>query len=208
MKLLRKLYIKTSDLTHGYQGNKSKITSFYRLWAPLYDISIKLDPAYIRNLRKMIESTVALGDYSLDIGCGTGLGTIHAATIAQKVLGLDYSKDMLNKCQKKIKNHKINNIDLREGFFPQALKPEEIFDSIITSFMLAHFNKEQRMQAIKDIFEALKPNGKIGLFSAQGEIASTFQTKKEIEINLSSAGFCNIMIEDVDDIYRISIAEK
>jgi hypothetical protein len=64
------------------------------------------------------------------------------------------------------------------------------------------------MQVITNIFEALKPNGKIGLFSAQGEIASTFQTKEEIEINLSSAGFRNIMIEDVDDIYRISIAEK
>lgn len=39
-------------------------------------------------------------------------------------------------------------------------------------------------------------------------IASTFQTKEELINNLSSAGFNNILIEDVDDIYRISTATK
>ena len=208
MKILRKLYIKTTNLTHGYQDKQSKIVSFYKLWAPLYDLSIKLDPAYNKNLIKMINSTVSQGDYTLDIGCGTGLGTIYAATIAQKVLGIDSSNDMLTKLEKKNKKQKICNIQLRNGFFPQTLKPKDKFNSIITSFMLAHLSKEQRTQAIKAMFDILEPNGKIGLFSAQGEIAPTFQTKKEIENNLLSAGFRNIIIEDVNDIYRISTAEK
>jgi hypothetical protein len=58
------------------------------------------------------------------------------------------------------------------------------------------------------MFEILETNGEIGLFSAQGEIAPTFQTKEEIENNLSSAGFRKIIIRDTDDIYRISTAEK
>ena len=115
---------------------------------------------------------------------------------------------MLKKLQKKIKKEKINNIELREGFFPQALRPEEKFQSIISSFMLAHLSKEQRTLSIKTMFDILDTGGKIGLFSAQGEIAPTFQTKEEIENNLSSSGFRNITIEDIDDIYRISIAEK
>ena len=208
MKLLRKLYIKTTNLTHGYQNKKSRLISFYKLWAPLYDISIKLDPAYNKNLKEMIDSTVSPGDFTLDVGCGTGLGTIYAATIAQKILGIDSSKHMLNKLQKKIKSHGINNIDIREGFFPQVLESEEKFNSIITSFMLAHLSRDQRSEAIKAMFEILEAGGKIGLFSAQGEIAATFQTKEEIENNLSSAGFNNIVVNNVNDIYRVSTAEK
>lgn len=208
MNILRKLYIKTTNLTHRYQDIQSKIVSFYKLWAPLYDISVKLDPAYHRNLRDMIDSAVSQGDSTLDIGCGTGLGSIYAATIAQKLLGIDSSKSMLDKFQKKISKKKIHNIELIEGFFPQALKPDETFKSIITSFMLAHLSRDQRTQAITFMFKILEPGGKIGLFSAQGEIASAFQTKKETKQNLSFAGFCNIMIKDIDDIYRISIAEK
>ena len=207
MNLLRKIYIQTTNLTHGYQGKeKAKLISFYKLWSPLYDISIKLDPAYHRNLKKMITSVVMPGDSTLDIGCGTGLGAIYAATIAQKVVGIDISTDMLDRLKRKTKKQKISNIDIRKGFFPQAIKNEEKFKSIISSFMLAHLGKEQRTQAIKAMFDRLEPKGRIGLFSARGEIASTFQTKEEIITDLSSAGFVNILVEDVDDIYRIATA--
>lgn len=46
------------------------------------------------------------------------------------------------------------------------------------------------------------------MFSAQGEIASTFETKGEIMKNLKSAGLQKIEINDVSDIYRITRAEK
>ena len=74
--------------------------------------------------------------------------------------------------------------------------------------MLAHIDKKHRASIIKDMFKLLESNGKIGLLSAQGEIASTFQTKEEIENNLSHAGFSDIVIQDIDDIYRIATARK
>jgi cyclopropane fatty-acyl-phospholipid synthase-like methyltransferase len=156
----------------------------------------------------MIDAVVAPDNVTLDIGCGTGLSTIYAAKIAGKVVGIDPSADMLNKLKKKIKKHQITNIDIREGFFPEAVKEGEKFQSIKSSFMLAHLNKKQRASVIKNIFNHLESNGKIGLFSAQGEVASTFQTKEEIENNLTSIGFRDIVIQDIDDIYRISTAIK
>ncbi len=62
--------------------------------------------------------------------------------------------------------------------------------------------------AIMSMFEHLKSGGRIGLFEAQGEIAPTFQTKKEIETNLLNAGFDDISIDDVSDIYRMATAAK
>jgi ubiquinone/menaquinone biosynthesis C-methylase UbiE len=208
MNALRRLYIKTTDLTHGYKGNPSKLASLYKLWSPLYDTSIKMDPAYNRNLKRMVFSAVSKNDSTLDIGCGTGIGTIHASKIARRVLGIDPSKDMLHKLQTKIRKQSIENIEIRNGFFPQSLKYGERFGSIISSFMLAHLSRSQQMQAVIAMFDILEPGGKIGLFSAQGEIAPTFQTRKELTDDLSSAGFSNYYFLDLDDIYRITIAKK
>jgi len=203
------MYIKTTDITHGFQNERvSKFLFFYRLWARFYDMSVKLDPAYCRNLKRMIDAVVTSEGVTLDIGCGTGLSAVYAAAIADKVIGIDPSTDMLDRLKKKIRKHKITNIDIRQGFFPEAVKAGEKFQSIISSFMLAHLNKNQRTSVIREMFNLLESKGKIGLFSAQGEIASTFQTKEEIRNNLSCAGFRDIVIQDIDDIYRISTAIK
>ena len=209
MNLSRHVYIKTTDFTHGFQGEPaSKFLFFYRLWASFYDISVKLDPAYCRNLHNMITRVVTSDSITLDVGCGTGLGTIHAATIANKVISVDPSKDMLNKLKKKIRNRGITNVDVRKGYFPEVVGADEKFQSIFSSFMLAHLNKCQRTAMIQDMFNLITSGGKIGLFSAQGEIATTFQTRDEIQHNLELAGFKDIVIQDVDDIYRISTAIK
>ena len=208
MKILRKLYIKSTNLTGGYQDDRSKLLSLYKLWAPFYDYTVRLDPAYNRNLYRMIRSTVAVNDRTLDIGCGTGLGAMAASRIAKTVLGIDPSATMLGKLKKKIKKHALSNIETRAGFFPQAIKADEKFNSIVTSFMLAHLIPVQRSEVIKAMRDCLENDGRVGIFGARGEVAPAFQTRMEMEANLSSAGFSNYVIEDVDDIYRIAIAEK
>jgi len=173
-KPFRKLYIKTTDLTHGFQGELEKIVSFYKLWAFFYDFSVKLDPAFSRELKNMIDSVVKETDVVLDIGCGTKLG----------------------------------NIEVIVGSFPESLNQEAKFDSVISSFTIAHFPVEQRGIIYQHIFSHLISNGRMGLFSAQGEIASTFETKDEIIRNCESAGFRRIEIDEVSDIYRIVKAER
>jgi hypothetical protein len=44
-------YIQTADLTHGYQGSvPAELLRFYWLWAPIYDLTVCLDPAYPRSI--------------------------------------------------------------------------------------------------------------------------------------------------------------
>lgn len=204
-KPLRLLFIKSTDLTHGFQNNQGKLGKFYRFWASCYDFSVGLEPAYQRELRKMVAAVVRPGDVTLDIGCGTGLGALAAARIAAKVVGIDPSQAMLVKLQTKTQQQKLANIEIRAGFFPDEIDPTEKFDSVISSFMLAHLPPESRQHIIADMFDCLKPNGRLGLFGAQGEIASAFQTRDELMHNLSAAGFQEIQINDVSDIYRTSI---
>jgi len=204
----RTIYMKTTNLTHGCQQNRKAAGWLYKLWAPVYDLSVRLDPAYRRNLLHMVEHVVRVSDRVLDVGCGTGLGTVAAANNAKEVVALDPSRAMLGKLAKKLKRANIANVEMRNGYFPDGLEQGKTYECIITSFMLAHLTPEARCAAIMSMFERLTSGGRIGLFGAQDEIAPAFQTKEEVETNLLEAGFDNICIEDVSDIYRIATAVK
>ncbi len=176
LKPFRKLYIKSTDFTHSYQGKD----------------------------KKLIGLAIKYGDTTLDIGCGTGISTLYASEIADKVIGIDLSADMMRKLEQKISRKKSVNIKVITGRFPEALPKNIKFDSIISSFAIVHFTPKQR----KSLYNLLLSGGRLGLFSAQGEIASSFETKNEIVSNLELAGFNKIETNDVSDIYRIVTAEK
>ncbi len=208
LKLFRELYIKSTNLTHGYQGKAGKLVGFYRLWSYCYDFSVGLDPAFHRQMKSMISATVKPGDEVLDIGCGTGISTFYAAKIAKKVVGIDLSANMLAKLERKIRRRKTANIEVVHGSYPEALPRGMKFDCIISSFTIVHFTPGQRGGIYKNIYEQLRDGGRLGLFCARGEIAPSFETKDEIATNLAAAGFKNIKISDVSDIYRIVLAER
>ena len=207
-KFFRVLYIKTTNFTKKYQSRDKKLINFYKIWSYCYDISISLDPAYKNELKKMINLTVKDSDITLDIGCGTGISTIYASKIANEVIGIDLSSDMIYKLKKKINKKNIKNIKLINGKVPEKLPQNLKFNSIISSFAIVHFTPEDRKKLYKQIFDLLLNKGKTGLFLAQGEIAPSFETKDEIVNNLKESGFKNIKLFDVADIYRIVIAEK
>jgi cyclopropane fatty-acyl-phospholipid synthase-like methyltransferase len=156
----------------------------------------------------MVASVVRPGDTTLDVGSGTGLGTVYAASIAARVVAIDPSKEMGARLHKKIRSRNLENVEVRHGYFPDALLPGESFDSVISSFMLAHLEPEERARAIIAMFHCLKRGGRLGFFSAQGEVAPTFQTRAEVEEHLSVAGFAKCEARDLSDIYRIATAMR
>jgi cyclopropane fatty-acyl-phospholipid synthase-like methyltransferase len=208
-KPFRIAYIRTTDLTHGYQGSEpDRLLRFYRLWAPVYDLSVRLDPAYLRNLERMVALVVRAGDTTLDAGSGTGLGSVLAAAIAARVVAIDPSREMTTRLHETIRGRRLENVEVRQGYFPDALVSGESFDSVISSFMLAHLETEERARAIIAMFHSLERGGRLGLFAAQGEIAPTFQTRAEVEEQLSAAGFANLEVLDLSDVYRITTATR
>lgn len=205
---LRRVYISSTNLTHGYQGRPEKQANLYKLWSPFYDLSLKLDPGYVAGIRQMITAVVQDDDMVLDIGCGTGLVTIYAAKRAQRVTSIDPSAEMLAKLRRKIDKQQITNIDLIPGFFPDALASTMTFDAVISSFAIVHIPRGGRQAVYQAIYNCLRGNGRLGTFSAQGEIAPAFEMKEEVRQNLEVVGFHEIQITDVHDIYRVVTAVK
>lgn len=72
----------------------------------------------------------------LEIGCGTGKNTEFLITKARKLIGADFSPEMLAKAKEKFREKpvKFRQMDLREDWD----FPENAFDLIICSLVLEH----------------------------------------------------------------------
>ena len=87
-----------------------KIKNDYDAWAHKYDI----DANPTRDLDKIVTiESLSKIDFSnvLEIGCGTGKNTEWLVTRANRLVGLDFSKNMLALALEKINSDKVDFID-------------------------------------------------------------------------------------------------
>jgi ubiquinone/menaquinone biosynthesis C-methylase UbiE len=94
-----------------------RIIDKYNAWAHQYDYDI--------NPTRDLDKTVTMESLSnidffkvLELGCGSGKNTEWLITKADKLVGLDFSKNMLDQARKKVKNDKVTfiNTDLNENW--------------------------------------------------------------------------------------------
>ncbi len=203
---LRRIYMRSSSLSTAGSGNRGYVRFLYASWARFYDWSIGLDPAYRRNAQRMLDAAVRDGDRVLDVGIGTGVLAEYAAARSRAWTGIDYSGAMLARAARKIAASREGKVTLQWGDARTLPFDDGYFDTVVSSFVLPHFSRDERVPVLKEMLRTLRPGGRLGLFLAQGEQAPLFDTREVLESNLVLAGFDNILIEDRDDVYRVVTA--
>ncbi|MCK9614694.1 MAG: class I SAM-dependent methyltransferase [Candidatus Omnitrophica bacterium] len=140
--------------------NSKTTKSWFNCWSNKYDQTLgKI--SFHRDLLDLIASNskVKDGDKILDVGCGTGLLSLR---LLQKsdcaIIGVDYSKEMLDIFKDKIKKLKLHNkvsvglIDANSLNFKK-----NTFDIVVSSVALHHLR--DKLQVVRTIFRILKPGG-------------------------------------------------
>lgn len=89
----------------------------------------------------------------LDLGCGTGKLSVELAKNGAKVIGIDMSKDMLEKAKLNYPTIEFNFADATE------LNYENYFDTVFSNAVL-HWIKDHR-KLLKSVYKALKTKGKL-----------------------------------------------
>ncbi|WP_109302417.1 class I SAM-dependent methyltransferase [Aquimarina sp. AU474] len=122
-----------------------------------YNITRKADPYLFSRLYTLLNPVS--GNLYLDIGCGTGNYTSEFSKKGHQFIGIDPSREMLEKAGIKDKTitwkiGKAEHIDL----------PSESIDGIIASLTLHHWKDLKK--GFSELNRILKPNGKIILFTA------------------------------------------
>ncbi|EAJ0334805.1 class I SAM-dependent methyltransferase [Campylobacter lari] len=115
----------------------------------LWNKKAKSYARYNPNLNEIQKATFAklgsLQDESVvDIGCGSGVWTLHLAQKAKSVLGVDSSSAMLEILQEDAKNHAISNVKTLNLDF------ENFYKNNNTKFDLAFLSMSPALQNEKD----------------------------------------------------------
>ncbi len=141
--------------------------SWYDTFSGFYDLTV--EPHY-KEARKIGVDKLNLkeGDVVLDLACGTGPNLKHLSPLVGKtglVIGLDYSRGMINKAKKKVAENNWENViliqeDAREISKDQIAKycgREIHFDNIISVLGLSVIPEHE--EVFENTYALLKPGG-------------------------------------------------
>lgn len=102
------------------------------------------------------------GEIVVDLGSGAGIDVFLAAKeVADggKVIGIDFTDDMLNKATDAAKKYKINNVEFRKGDIENSIPVEDhSVDAVISNCVINLTTN--KINAFKEVYRILKQEGK------------------------------------------------
>lgn len=120
----------------------------------------------------------------LDSGCGTGENALSFASRGQKVTGIDFLAEPINRAKQKATERGLTATFLVMDAL--ALKDlPEVFDSVIDSGLFHVFGDEDRRRYVEGLASVLKPGGRLFLLcfsdAEPGEQGPRRVSRNEIE---------------------------
>lgn len=101
------------------------------------------------------------GESVLDVGCGSGVDTLIAATMVGKegwVAGIDIIPEMLGRARENLRRTDLGNVTFQEASAEDLPFPEVSFDVVISNGVFNLIPDKQK--ALEEVFRVLKPSGR------------------------------------------------
>ncbi|MBN1157176.1 class I SAM-dependent methyltransferase [Candidatus Woesearchaeota archaeon] len=137
---------------------KKNIKMLYREWAKDYDSDSKRYLATAINERAVVPLLAPKkSDTILDIGCGTGRFTIPLAKRCRKIVGVDFSDEMLDVARRRsacLRNTEFINADITKKLPFRA----NTFDKVLCILVVDHVMDLSPL--FREVRRVLKPGGK------------------------------------------------
>ena len=123
-------------------------------------ISFQQHRLWRRDVMKQMQ--VSPGDHVLDVCCGTGDWTMTLADAVGKtgkVIGLDFSANMLSVGIKKKMKQRISHVEFEHGNAMELPFEDNSFDYVTIGFGLR--NVPDYQQVLNEMYRVVKPGGKV-----------------------------------------------
>jgi SAM-dependent methyltransferase len=121
----------------------------------------------------------------LDAGCAYGRDSAWFTTKGLKTVGIDMSKELLQRARQFYPELEFHEMDVRHLDFPN-----NYFSGVWCNAVLLHLNDEDVTRAVKEIRRVLMPGGAVCISfkegQGSGEVAETFTTDKSRFYNFKS----------------------
>ena len=116
------------------------------------------------------------GETVVDLGSGAGIDAFLASKQVKnsgKVIGIDFTDDMLNKATSAAKEHGFNNVEFRKGDIENSIPVEDHSVDVVISNCVINLTTD-KVKTFKEIHRILKKDGKGRI------VISDLVTSKEI----------------------------
>ena len=133
------------------------ITSSYRRWAPIYDMTFgRITHAGRRHATQVANQA---GGRVLEVGVGTGLALPFYAPELE-VTGIDFSDDMLERARAKVAEEKLNHVKaLRQMDARQLDFADASFDTVVAMHLISVVPDPEQVMA--EMARVCRPGGQI-----------------------------------------------
>jgi len=133
--------------------DKSTFASLYS-GQPPWDIG--------RPQKALLDVAEQISDSVLDAGCGTGDNALYFASIGQKVIGIDFLEEPIQRAKRKAAERGLNVVFLVKDALTLTDWSER-FDSVIDCGLFHVFSDEDRKKYVAGLATILKPGGRLFL---------------------------------------------
>lgn len=150
----------------------------------------------------LTQAGVKEGDVVLDLGSGAGFDSFLATKIVKesgRVIGVDFTPEMVETARSKAKKHGYTNVDFRVGHI-EALPVDDSSVDVIISNCVINLSPD-KPAVFREAFRVLKPGGRI----AVSDICLTAPLPEPIRNNLAAYVGCIAgasLLEDYKQIMR------
>lgn len=141
----------------------------------------------------------------LDVGSGPGQFAKHMIEKGFKVIGIDFSKEMVTIAKEKVPNVDFRHMDMRQLDFPDSS-----FDGLFSAYSLIHIPSEEVLATLQGFHRVLKSGGYIEIAVQKGDADKiidepfmptekmffNFFTEERISKFLEDAGF-NVVSQEI-----------
>lgn len=140
-------------------------------------------PEKVNMMKKLATNTKSILNIEkkgkvLDFGCGTGLFGLEFEDLANEIVGIDTSEEMLKVWDKKTEGH--TNIS-RQFINLEEENLSDKFDLIVSSMTFHHLNKPAEL--LIKLSQSLLDNGKMAIVDLEKEDGSFHPDNKKMGVN-------------------------
>jgi ubiquinone/menaquinone biosynthesis C-methylase UbiE len=146
--------------------NKVYIPALKYSWlTSFYDLIMRLTMRELTFKQRLVEQAcIEKGQHILDLGCGTATLAILIKKMypETEVTGLDRDPDVLKIARAKVARNNLN-IKLDQGMAFKLPYPDGSFDRVLSSLLLHHLTRENKIRTLREVFRVLRPGGEFHL---------------------------------------------
>lgn len=130
---------------------------------PLYDPLVRLTTREMSFKSRLLdEAGIDEAARILDVGCGTGtlLLSVRRRSKSLLAIGLDGDMNVLGIARSKAHRH-VEEIVLVQAFCFDIPFADGAFDRVLSSLMLHHLTRSEKVRTLEEIFRILRPGGEL-----------------------------------------------